>query len=62
MTLFVHFLAGGILPLVVYILLVIPDTVSKGVQIRWWFTIFPTFNVCMGIILSSSAATLSTFR
>ena len=30
MTLFVHFMAGGILPLVVYILLFIPSTVSKG--------------------------------
>ena len=50
MTLFVHFVAGGILPLVVYILLAIPETVSKGVQIRWWFTIFPSFDVCMSII------------
>jgi hypothetical protein len=30
MTLFVHFMAGGILPLVIYILLIIPHTVDTG--------------------------------
>lgn len=62
MTLFFHFLAGGILPVVDFLLLSIPSTVSKGVQIRWWFTIFPTFDVCMSIIQSTCAETLAELR
>lgn len=62
MTLFFHFLAGGILPIVVFVLLSIPDTVPQGVQIRWWFTIFPTFDVCMSIILSTCAGSIAEIR
>ena len=62
MTLFLHFAAGAILPLVVYILLVIPTTVEKGEIIRWVFTIFPTFDVCMSIILSTCASSIADAR
>lgn len=46
MTLFVHFMLGGILPLVVFVLQNIPSTANLGDSMRWWFTPVPTF--CIG--------------
>lgn len=62
MTLFVHFLGGGILPLVIFVLLSIPSTVDTGSWLRWIFTLLPTFDVCYSIILSTSAESLKLVR
>ena len=62
LTLFIHFLGGGILPIVVFVLLNIPKTVHKGSVMRWVCTIFPNFNVCYSIVLATCADTLSEVR
>lgn len=46
MTLFLHFLVGGIMPLTIFVLETIPSTASLGDSMRWWFTPIPTF--CIG--------------
>lgn len=46
LTLFVHFMVGGIMPLVIYFLQIIPSTASLGDSMRYWFTFIPTF--CVG--------------
>ena len=54
MTLFMHFLIGGIMPIVIFVLWNIPSTADLGDSMRWWFTPWPTYCVGEGIIFSSS--------
>ena len=54
-TLFLHFLIGGIGALVVYILQIIPNTVNAGNQLRWWFCVVPSFCVTYGVVFSATA-------
>lgn len=61
-TLFVHFLVGGILPIVVFVLQNIPSTTNIGDSMRWWFTPIPTFCVGEGIVFSSTYQLLATTR
>ena len=53
-TLFVHFLLGGIMPLVIFFLQNIPSTINLGDSMRWWFTWVPTYCVGQGIVFSST--------
>ena len=62
MTLFVHFMVGGILPIVIFVLQNIPSTCDLGDSMRWWFTPFPTFCVGQGIVLSSTIELLEVSR
>jgi len=61
-TLFVHFLVGGILPIVIFVLQNIPNTANLGDSMRWWFTFIPTFCVGEGIIFSSTYKLLNISR
>ena len=54
MTLFLHFLVGGIMPLTVFVLQTLPSTSNLGDSMRWWFTPIPTFCIGEGIIFSST--------
>lgn len=58
MTLFLHFVSGGLLAIVVFVLQYLPVTMRAGDALRWVFTIFPTFCVAHGILFSSSGALL----
>lgn len=62
MTLFVHFLVGGILPLIIFVLQNIPSTANLGDSMRWWFTWIPTFCIGEGIIFSSTFQLLNISR
>ena len=47
-TLFMHFLMGGIMAPVQYFLTVMPDPGARdiGYKLRWWLQPFPTFSIC----------------
>lgn len=62
MTLFLHFLVGGIVPIVVFTLWVIPSTAELGDSMRWWFTPIPTYCVGEGIIFAASVDLLAISR
>jgi len=53
-TLFIHFVAGGLLVIVVFCLQYIPQTMDVGDALRWVCCVFPTFCVTHGILFSSS--------
>lgn len=61
-TLFVHFMVGGILPIVLYFLQIIPSTANLGDSMRWWFTPIPTFCVGQGIVWSATYKSLAQIR
>ena len=61
-TLFLHFMVGGILPLVLYFLQIIPSTASLGDSMRYWFTFIPTFCVGQGIVWSATYESLVVIR
>jgi len=54
MTLFLHFVSGGLLVIVVFVLQYIPVTMHWGDALRWVFLIFPSFAVTHGILFSAS--------
>ena len=54
MTLFLHFLTGGLCSILVFALQQIPITMPWGDGLRWAFTLFPSFCVTNGILFSSS--------
>ncbi len=54
MTLFLHFVSGGLLSIVVFTLQQIPVVMPWGDALRWACTIFPTFCVTNGILFSAS--------
>lgn len=58
MTLFLHFVSGGLLVIVVYVLQYLPVTMPVGDWLRWVFTIFPSFCVAHGILFSASGSLL----
>ena len=62
LTLFVHFMVGGILPLVLYFLQIIPSTANLGDSMRYWFTFIPTFCVGQGIVWSATYESLESIR
>jgi hypothetical protein len=62
MTLFMHFLIGGIMPTVIFVLQLIPSTMDLGDSMRWWFTFIPTFCVGEGIVFSSTYQLVSISR
>jgi hypothetical protein len=62
MTLFLHFLSGGLLVIVVFVLQYIPITMEWGDSLRWVFTIFPSFCVTHGILFSASGSLLVDSR
>ena len=62
MTLFMHFLIGGIMPIVVFVLQNIPSTANLGDSMRWWFTPIPTFCVGEGIMFASTVDLLAIAR
>lgn len=62
MTLFVHFLVGGIMPIVIFVLQNIPSTADLGDSMRWWFTPIPTFCVGEGIVFSSTVTLMDISR
>ena len=61
-TLFVHFLLGGIMPLAIYFLQVIPDTASLGDSMRYWFTFVPTYDTSGGLVFSATYESLAQIR
>lgn len=61
-TLFEHFVAGGLLVIVVFVLQYIPHTMVAGDWLRWACTIFPTFCVTHGILFSASSKLLVDSR
>jgi len=62
MTLFLHFMLGGIMPIVIFVLQNIPSTADLGDSMRWWFTPIPTFCIGEGIIFSSTVTLLNISR
>ena len=62
MTLFLHFLTGGLCPILVFALQRIPITMPYGDGLRWAFTIFPSFCVTNGILFSSSGILIEDAR
>jgi len=62
MTLFLHFVSGGLLVIVVFVLQYLPVTMNAGDILRWVFTIFPSFCVTHGILFSASGALLVDSR
>jgi len=54
MTLFLHFLFGGILPIMIFFLQNIPSTAALGDSMRWWFCFIPTYCIGHGIVWSST--------
>jgi len=62
MTLFLHFVSGGLLVIVVFVLQFIPVTMAWGDALRWVFTIFPSFCVTHGILFSASGKLLVDSR
>lgn len=61
-TLFVHFMVGGILPIVLYFLQIIPSTANLGDSMRYWFTFIPTFDVGQGLVWSATYESLVLIR
>ena len=57
-TLFLHFVSGGLLCIVVYVLQYLPITMKAGDYLRWACTIFPSFCVTHGILFSASGSLL----
>lgn len=53
-----HFIAGGLLVIVVFVLQYLPVTMHVGDALRWAFCIFPTFVVTHGILFSASGSLL----
>ena len=62
MTLFMHFMMGGIAPIVVFTLQNIPSTANLGDSMRWWFTPIPTYCIGHGIVWSSTWNLLNISR
>jgi len=62
MTLFLHFVAGGLLTIIVFVCQYIPKTMPAGDVMRWVFCIFPTFCVTHGILFSASGSLLVSSR
>jgi len=61
-TLFLHFVSGGLLVIVVFVLQLLPVTMKAGDALRWACTIFPSFCVTHGILFSASGALLVSSR
>ncbi len=61
-TLFLHFITGGLLVVIVFVLQYIPVTMFVGDPLRWVFCIFPSFCVTHGILFSSSKTLLLSSR
>ena len=61
-TLFLHFIAGGIMSLTVYTLELIPETQHVGDILRWVFCCIPSFCVTHGIVFSASGSMLVKAR
>ena len=57
-TLFMHFVAGGLLVIVVFVLQYLPITMRAGDTLRWVCCIFPSFCVTHGILFSASGSLL----
>jgi ATP-binding cassette subfamily A (ABC1) protein 3 len=52
----INFLISGVMSIMVITLQIIPQTEQLGNQLRWWFTLVPSFCVTHGIIFSSSSS------
>ena len=61
-TLFLHFIAGGIMSLTVYTLQLIPQTQQVGDILRWVFCAIPSYCVTHGIVFSASGSMLVKAR
>jgi len=53
-TLFLHFISGGLFVILVYVLQYIPVSMCIGDPLRWVCCIFPPFCVTHGILFSAS--------
>ena len=62
LTVFIHFMAGGILPNAIYFLQNIPWTADLGDRMKWWFLWIPSFCVGEGITFSSTYEELNLAR
>lgn len=62
MMVFINFLAGGIIPNVIYYFQNIPSTADLGDSMRWWFVWLPSFCVGEGIVFSSVYKELNLAR
>ena len=62
MTLFLHFVSGGLLVIIVFVLQYLPVTMKVGDALRWTFTIFPSFCVTHGILFSASGSLIVASR
>jgi len=61
-TLFLHFMSGGLLVIIVFVLQYIPVTMFVGDPLRWVCCIFPPFCVTHGILFSASGNLLISSR
>ena len=61
-TLFLHFVSGGLMVIVVYVLQYLPITMKAGDYLRWACTVFPSFCVTHGILFSASGSLLVASR
>jgi len=61
-TLFIHFMIGGIMPLVIYFLQIIPSTAGLGDSMRYWFTFIPTYDTSGGLVWSATYESLAQIR
>ena len=61
-TLFLHFLAGGVMSLTVYTLQLIPQTQQVGDILRWVFCVIPSFCVTHGLVFSANGKILVDTR
>ena len=61
-TLLLHFVSGGLLVVIVFVLQYIPITMYVGDPLRWVCCIFPSFCVTHGILFSSSNQLLLASR
>jgi hypothetical protein len=62
MTLFLHFVSGGLLVIIVFVLQYIPITMKWGDALRIVFCIFPSFCVTHGILFSASGSLIIDSR
>ncbi len=62
MTLFLHFVSGGLLVIIVFVLQYIPVTMKWGDALRIVFCIFPSYCVTHGILFSASGKLLVDSR
>ena len=62
MTLFLHFISGGLFVVLVYVLQYIPASMHVGDPLRWVCCIFPPFCVTHGILFSASGTLLISSR